>query len=680
MHEDNIGGIDGNIGAGPNGDTDIGTNQCGRIIDAIADHGDHFALLLQRADDRFLLLRQHLRDDAGDADFLSNGFGRTAVIAGEQQNRKTHLPQGSNGGGAGFPGRIGHRDKAQGGGAGTEVQGRPAAGGQFFRLGGKGGNIAAHGAGQAGIAAPDGFVMEPGNQPLSFRGGKIGDRGKGNILFLTVGGDSGGQRVGTGGFQRVGHWQQTGIQLHDIGDGGLTGGNGTGFIQHDSGNTVGTLQCFGAFHQNAVFRAAAGAHHNSGGSGQTQGAGTADDQYGNVDGKGKGGCLADEQPNDHGQNSNADDDRDKNGSDFIGNALDGRFGGGGILHQMNDLGEGGFFPYMGGLHGEITAAAQGSAGDGIADGFIDRQAFAGDGGFIHSGLSFGDGAIHRDGFTRPNKEMIALLNFFQRDLHFLAIPQQVGGGGGQGHQLLQGIGGVAFAAGFPVFAHADKGENGAGGFKVKIHVVLGNQFHIPGGQPLGNADDGINAIQYGGGGADSHECIHGGGPAEQRGEAPAEVAELQHRNGQGKHQLHQTEPQGIVMAGKERGQRQAHHVAHRNIKENQQQPDADPQTAAFAAGLPRRGFRGGAASGARWAGAVAGRGHSPADFRLGKLMLIIFDQHTILHQIDGNRGNPCQRRDRPLHVGTAGGAAHAGDIKTLFQKLHLRGILYELII
>ena len=236
--------------------------------------------------------------------------------------------------------------------------------------------------------------------------------------------------MGTGGFQRVCHRQQAGIQLHYIGDGGLAGGDGAGFIQHDGGNTVGALQCFGAFHQDAVFGTAAGTHHNSSGGGQPQGAGTADDQHRNADGKSKGGRLADEQPNDHGQHGDADDYRHKDGGNFIGDALDGGFGSGGILHQMNDLGEGGFFPYMGGLHGEITAAAQGGAGDGIANGFVDRHAFTGDGRFIDGGLSFGDGAIHRNGLTRADDEQIALPDFLQRDLDFLAIPQQVGGGGG----------------------------------------------------------------------------------------------------------------------------------------------------------------------------------------------------------------------------------------------------------
>ena len=39
------------------------------------------------------------------------------MITGEQQYRKTHLPQGGNGSGTGFPGRIGDGDEPQGGGA-----------------------------------------------------------------------------------------------------------------------------------------------------------------------------------------------------------------------------------------------------------------------------------------------------------------------------------------------------------------------------------------------------------------------------------------------------------------------------------------------------------------------------------------------------------------------------------
>ena len=122
------------------------------------------------------------------------------------------------------------------------------------------------------------------------------------------------------------------------------------------------------------------------------------------------------------------------------------------------------------------------------------------------------------------------------------------------------------------------------------------------------------------------------------------------------------------MPRKEWGQRQSQHMPHRNIKEYQQQPDADPKAPPLAAGRPRRGQGGGAARGARRAGTVAGSGDGGADLGFRKPAVIIIHQHTVLHQIDIDGGDPRQRRDRPLHMGAARGTAHAGHIKTLLQK------------
>ena len=87
VHQHDIGGVDGDIGAGTDGDADIGTHQGRGIINAVPHHGDDLALLLQGTDDCFLLLRQHLRDDPGDTDLRSNGLGGAAVVTGQQQNR-----------------------------------------------------------------------------------------------------------------------------------------------------------------------------------------------------------------------------------------------------------------------------------------------------------------------------------------------------------------------------------------------------------------------------------------------------------------------------------------------------------------------------------------------------------------------------------------------------------------
>ena len=137
MHQHDIGGVDGDIGAGADGDADIGTHQGGGVIDAVPHHGDDLALLLQGTDDRFLLLRQHLRDDPGDTDLRGNGLGGAAMVAGQQQDGKPHLPQGGDGGGAGFPGRVGDGDEPQRGAADAEIQRGAPLGGQLLRSGGK---------------------------------------------------------------------------------------------------------------------------------------------------------------------------------------------------------------------------------------------------------------------------------------------------------------------------------------------------------------------------------------------------------------------------------------------------------------------------------------------------------------------------------------------------------------
>ena len=538
-----------------------------------------------------------------------------------------------------------------------------------------------HGGGQTGVAAPNDLTVQPGGETLPLRGGKIGDGGKGDAFFPAVGGDGGGKGVGAGGLQGMGDRQQAVIQLLEIGDGGLPGGDGPGFIQYHGGDAAGTLQRLGAFYQNTVFGAPAGSHHNGGGGGQSQRTGAADDQHRNADGEGKGGGLSHQQPNGHGQHRNADDHRHKDGGDPVGDALNGCFGGGGVLHQTDDLRKGGFLPHVGGPHGEVPAAAQGGPGDGVSRLFIHRQAFPGDGGLIDGGLPFSHGAVHRDGLPRTDDEQVPLPYLLQRDLGLPAVPQQAGGGGRQRHQLLQGVGGVTLTAGLPVFPHADEGKNGAGGLEVEVHVVLRYGGHIPGGQPLRHAENGIDAIQHRSGGAYRNEGIHGGGAPEQRRKAPAEIPELQNDDGKGEDELRQPEPQGVFEAGEEGGQRQPRHMPHGDVEQYRQKPHADPQAGTLAAGSPRRGRGGGAARGARRAGAVAGRGHGRADGLRGEGVFIVVYRHAVLHQIHRDRPDPGQGRDRPFHVGAAGSAAHAGDRKALFHgKVHLRGIIYDPII
>ena len=49
-HEDDVGGLDGYVGAGADGDADVGLGQGGGVVDAVADHGDLLATLLELGD------------------------------------------------------------------------------------------------------------------------------------------------------------------------------------------------------------------------------------------------------------------------------------------------------------------------------------------------------------------------------------------------------------------------------------------------------------------------------------------------------------------------------------------------------------------------------------------------------------------------------------------------------
>ena len=49
--ERDVGGLDRDVGAGADGEAEVGLRERGRVVDAVADHRDDAALVLQAADD-----------------------------------------------------------------------------------------------------------------------------------------------------------------------------------------------------------------------------------------------------------------------------------------------------------------------------------------------------------------------------------------------------------------------------------------------------------------------------------------------------------------------------------------------------------------------------------------------------------------------------------------------------
>ena len=58
-----VGGLDGDVGAGAHGQAEVGLGERGGVVDAVADHGDDGALVLEALDDVDLVGGQHLGDD-----------------------------------------------------------------------------------------------------------------------------------------------------------------------------------------------------------------------------------------------------------------------------------------------------------------------------------------------------------------------------------------------------------------------------------------------------------------------------------------------------------------------------------------------------------------------------------------------------------------------------------------
>ena len=90
FHQHQICRFNGYIRTGANGNAHIGTCQCRCVVNAVANHGNFFALLLQTAYFRFLILRQNLRHHAVSAYLFLYGLRCARVVAGKHYYLQPH--------------------------------------------------------------------------------------------------------------------------------------------------------------------------------------------------------------------------------------------------------------------------------------------------------------------------------------------------------------------------------------------------------------------------------------------------------------------------------------------------------------------------------------------------------------------------------------------------------------
>ena len=455
----------------------------------------------------------------------------------------------------------------------------------------------------------------------------------------------------------------------DIGHLGFAFGDGAGLIQDHGIQEMSSLQAFGAFDEDAVFRTLAGAHHDGNGGGQPQRTGAGDDQHRDAHVQGKVKPGAQQQPHHNGDGGDSHNGGNKDRSHLVRQFGNGGLGGGGLLHQPDDLGQGGIISHAGGPEFEEAALVDRGGDHPVVHLFLHRDALAGEGRLIHRGAAFDDNAVHRDALSRADHNDVPGDDLFHRDLHFGAAAEHHGALGGQIHQLGDGFGGPALGAGFQPFAEGDEGEDGGCRFKVEVHRVFHQQVMVHRHHGKRDLVDDIDAVHQRRSGTHGDEGIHVGRPMPQRFEPGEEIVAVQVQNGQRQQQLGEGEGQRIVHAVHPLGHRQPEHAAHRDVKQRHQEDQRVQELPFFGLGLLQRqvdrGFRpgGGALGGIGRGGAVSGVLHYPGDVRRGERAFIVVYHHAVGQQVDIHRFDPFRLGQRLFDVRGTGGAGHAGNIE-----------------
>ena len=671
LHEHDVGRVDGDVGTGSDGDADVGAGQGGGVVDAVADHGD-LALLHELADDALLAVGQDAGDDLVHARLGADGLRGALVVAGEHDDADAHVAQLANGARAVLLDDVGHGDDA----------GELAALGKVQRglaLLGEGFGLLAHVVGDGGLG--DDELVVAGGQLFAVHGGddavagqslKGADLGSLHVQLLAALHDGASQRVLALLFEREGEAHEVfladALGGEDVGDLGLAGGDGTGLVQGYDVHLAGLLEGSGGLEQDAVLGAHAVADHDGDRGREAERAGAADDQDGDAAREGVAEVIAEEQPHYDGDYGDGDDGGDEDAGDLVGDLGDGRLGRGGVGDHLDDLAEGGVLADAGGLALDKAALVERGGADAVALGLVDRDALAGERALVDGAVAFKHYAVDGDVLARADNEDVALLHFLDAHGDLLAVAEYRGGLGGELHEALERVGGLALAARFEHLADGDEREYHRGGLEVELRV---HDVHLIHRSRLGgHLKERVAAPYKRGGGAERDQGVHVGRLVREALEAGDEELLVDYHDDDGQVEL--DERLSHIVGRQELRQRPApHHRAHGEIHEHYQEAYGRNQAALEHRSLVilQRGLRlchgaGGAllAACALLAGAVAGV-HDRLDYVGGGSGAL--DAHGIGQQADRAAGHARYSVHGLLNSGAAGRAAHACDIKLL---------------
>ena len=588
LHQNHIRRVDGDIRTGTDGDADIRPGKGRGIVDAVAHHS-HLAFRSQGADHGLLAVRQYGGDHFVHTRLTGDSPGGFFIIPRQHDHPDAHVLHLADRPGAVFLDHVRHGD---------DTEQTVAAGEEQRCLSGFGestGGILDGGgdrylfANEGGISSPQDLSVQSGRQTTAGEDGEVrhvmGDNaslacflqdcpGEGMLAFCFQGSGGGEKFI----FAHA-------VSGEDIRYPGFTGGDGAGLIQHHDLGASRGLQRGGGLEENAVFGTYAVAHHNGYGRGQSQSAGTADDEDGYAPCQSESHGFADQKPYDGSHGGNTDHHRYEDAGYGIGNFGDGGFGGRRIADHLNDVGEGSVLAHSGGLARKKSGLIDGAGGYSVPYGFVGGNALARQGGFVDGALTVQDYAVHGNALSGTNDEYITPRNVRNAYTHFDAVPDYGGGLGCQIHQSLEGIGGLAFGASLQHLAYGDQRQNHSRRFKIELVQIVHRQLGIPLHLGVRHSEQRVRAVSEGGGGAQRHQRIHIRGSVEQAAEAAYEEFLIDDHHDGGEEQLAQPDGHGICrQSGRQRPS--PHGVSHRDIHQHGQKRKGENQTS-----LERRRFR-----------------------------------------------------------------------------------------
>ena len=187
-------------------------------------------------------------------------------------------------------------------------------------------------------------------------------------------------------------------------EGHASGSHGAGLVEDDGVDATGGFEDLGSLDDDAELGGTSGADEQSGGRGEAECAGTGDNEHAYCCGEGSATAVAAGKPEDKRGGGQADDDRNEDGGDAVGQALHRGLAGLCFFDEAGHLGEGGVGPHASGAHDEASADVEGCTSHGVAWGDFDGDALASEQRGVDGGAAGLDDAVGGDLLARPDDE------------------------------------------------------------------------------------------------------------------------------------------------------------------------------------------------------------------------------------------------------------------------------------